>query len=281
MVDYFFRNYYLATTYVPTDIYPIQYGEQQCRPGYGFGPYVRSNYILHYVYSGGGILLIDDTEYTIHPGEIFLIKPGRRAYYEADSENPWMYRWIEFNGSMSERILSAFTKPVISDYDDGMIGERFKEFISCGKIPFEAAMEKFWAVIAALTVNSAESEHIRSQDYVQMAELYIKNNIDKKITVNDISSHVGINRSYLSRLFKQYKNISPQQYLTTARVNMAAQYLKNTDISIAEVAQSVGYSDYHTFNKVFHRSFNTSPSEWRKKHFWQRSIIDNKHENGG
>lgn len=272
-MDYFFKNYYLATTYVPTDIYPIQYGEQQCRPNYGFGPRVRSNYILHYVYSGCGVLRIGDTEYKIHPREIFLIRPNQLTYYEADSENPWLYRWIEFNGSMSERIISAFSEPVISDYDD-IIGEKFKEFISCGKITFEAAMEKFWAVIAALTLNSTDSAQIRSRDYVQMAELYIKNNINKKITVNDISNYVGINRSYLSRLFKEYKNISPQQYLTTERINTAAQYLKNTDISIVEVAQSVGYSDYHIFNKVFHRYFNTSPSEWRKKYFWQQSFID-------
>lgn len=273
-MDYFFKNYCLATTYVPTDIYPTQYGEQQCRPNYGFGPCVRSNYILHYVYSGYGVLRIGDTEYKIHPREIFLIKPNQLTYYEADSENPWLYRWIEFNGSMSERIISSFAEPVISDYDDAIIGKKFKEFISCGKIPFEAAMEKFWSVIAALTLNSADNAQIRSRDYVQMAELYIKNNINKKITVNDISSHVGINRSYLSRLFKEYKNISPQQYLTTERINTAAQYLKNTDISIVEVAQSVGYSDYHIFNKVFHRYFNTSPSEWRKKYFWQQSFID-------
>lgn len=275
-MDYFFKNYYLATTYVPTDIYPIQYGEQQCRPKYEFGPCVRSNYILHYVYSGCGVLRIGDTEYKIHPGEIFLIRPNQLTYYKADSENPWLYRWIEFNGRMSERIISAFSEPVISDYDDDddIIGEKFKEFISCGKIPFEAAMEKFWSVIAALTLNSADSAQIRSRNYVQMAELYIRNNINKKITVNDISNHVGINRSYLSRLFKEYKNISPQQYLTTERINTAAQYLKNTDISIVEVAQSVGYSDYHIFNKVFHRYFNTSPSEWRKKYFWQQSFID-------
>ena len=273
-MDYFFKNVYLATTHVPTDIYPIQYGEQQCKPNYGFGPCIRSNYIMHYVYSGCGILRIGDTEYKISPGEIFIIKPNQLTYYEADSKNPWLYRWIEFNGSMSERILSVFMGPVISDYDDAIIGEKFKEFICCGKISFETAMEKFWAVIAALTKYSADNAQIRSRDYVQMAELYIKNNINKKITVNDISAHVGINRSYLSRLFKEYKNISPQQYLTTARVNTAAQYLKNTDISIGEVAQSVGYSDYHIFNKVFHRYFNTSPSEWRKKYFWQKSFID-------
>lgn len=277
-MECFFRNYYLATSYVPTDIYPIQYGEQQCESDYAFGPRVRSNYILHYVYSGCGILRIGNQEYSVKAGELFLIKPNQVAFYKADSKNPWLYRWIEFNGSMSERVVSAFDADagtsVIPDYDDGVIGEKFIDFISCGKMSFEQGMEKFWAVIGALTKNSADSTQIRSGDYVQMAELYMKSHINKKITVNDIAAHVGINRSYLSRLFKKYKGISPQQYLVLLRVNTAAQYLKNTDVSVAEAAYSVGYSDYHVFNKAFHAHFNTSPSEWRKKYFWQQSFID-------
>lgn len=207
-MDYFFKNYYLATTYVPTDIYPIQYGEQQCEEGYAFGPRVRSNYILHYVYSGCGILRIDGAEYNIGAGEIFLIRPNRVAYYKADTKSPWLYRWIEFNGSMAERILSVFggsgARPVLFD-EDGVIGDKFVDFISQGKMEFEPAMERFWGIISELTKNSADSAPIRSQDYVQMAEQYMKDNLHRKISVDGIAAHIGINRSYLSRLFKKHK----------------------------------------------------------------------------
>ncbi|MBR0470083.1 MAG: hypothetical protein IJJ55_02570, partial [Clostridia bacterium] len=40
---------------------------------------------------------------------------------------------------------------VISDYDDGVIGKKFIDFIGCGKMSFEQGMEKFWAVIGAIT----------------------------------------------------------------------------------------------------------------------------------
>ena len=66
-----------------------------------------------------------------------------------------------------------------------------------------------------------------------------------------------------------------QQYLTTAKINAAAQYLKNTDISVTGAAQSVGYTDYRVFNKAFRRHFNASPSEWRKKHIRRQSFIEN------
>ena len=276
-MEYFFRNYYLATSYVLTDIYPVQYGEQQCEEGYAFGPRIRSNYILHYVYSGCGILRIGNQEYSVNAGELFLIKPNQVAFYKADTKSPWLYRWIEFNGSMAERIVSAFGKdgarPVLFD-EGGVIGDKFIDFISQGKMAFEPAMERFWGIISGLTKSSADSAPIRSQDYVQMAEQYMKDNLHRKISVDGIAAHIGINRSYLSRLFKKHKNVSPQQYLVMLRVNTAAQYLKNTDISIIEAARSVGYSDYHVFNKAFHSHFNASPSSWRKKQFWQQSFID-------
>ena len=51
----FINTYYAYTQFIPTDIYPVQYGEEQCNRNHSFGPCVRSNYLLHYVYSGKGI----------------------------------------------------------------------------------------------------------------------------------------------------------------------------------------------------------------------------------
>ena len=50
----FINTYYAYTKFIPTDIYPVQYGEEQCNRNHSFGPCVRSNYLLHYVYSGKG-----------------------------------------------------------------------------------------------------------------------------------------------------------------------------------------------------------------------------------
>ena len=276
-MDYFFRNYFSFTNYIPTDIYPVQYGEQQCTPDYYFGPSVRSNYILHYIYSGKGIFRVDNKEYHLHAGQLFLIKPNQLTYYKADSDEPWLYRWIEFNGSMAEKILSLFKNtdniPFIDDDSEHSIGNTLADITQSGEMRYETLMQKFWSFIGSLTKNANSVPHTQSEEYVKKADLFIKNNIHKKITVNEIASHIGIDRSYLSRLFKDYKNISLQQYILTVKMNAAAQYLKNTDISISEVANSVGYYDYHVFNKVFHKHFNVSPSAWRKKQTWEQSLI--------
>lgn len=271
-MDYFFDNYYIYSDYIPTDIYPIQYGQQQCRPDYGFGPCVRANYIIHYVYSGKGIFRTDSAEYKIGAGQFFLIKPNQLTYYKADSDNPWLYRWIEFNGSMTDKILAVFDTPVLSDSDNS-IGDILKDIVQSGTIPFEVLMQKMWSFIAELRRTFGTAPQTPSEEYVRRAVSFIKSNIHKKITVHDIAEHIGIDRSYLCRLFGQYRSISPQQYIINTKMNAAAQYMKNTNISVSEAANSVGYCDYHVFNKVFKKHFGISPSAWKKKEFWEQSII--------
>ncbi len=277
-MDYFFKNYVILTNYVPTDIYPVQYGAQQCRSGYMFGPCVRNNYVLHYVYSGKGVLKINNSVYPVFPGQMFLIKPGLLMSYQADQKDPWLYRWIEFNGSLSSRIMSVFDSEtdhyIIEDGRERLIGESLKSFVDEGEMNFEFAMERLWSFINTLTQGYTNNQQIQSQDYARMADEYVLNNIHKKLTVIDIAKHLKINRSYLSRLFKQYKKVSLQQYIISTKMNTAAQHLKNTDMSVAETAQSVGYTDYHIFNKMFKQHFHLPPSVWRKQQVWEQSILD-------
>jgi len=105
-----------------------------------------------------------------------------------------------------------------------------------------------------------------------MCENYIRMNVHKKIRVTELADYAGIDRSYLSRIFKEQKGQSPQQYLLKMKMETAAQHLKDKDISVKEVALCVGYDDPLEFSKQFRRHFLVSPSSWRKQHFYEQSI---------
>ena len=85
------------------DLSLVQYGHEICEPGHSFGPAKRNHYLFHFVISGCGLLLADDRnqkthEYNIRSGQGFLISPQQTNTYIADSEHPWEYIWIEFDG---------------------------------------------------------------------------------------------------------------------------------------------------------------------------------------
>ncbi|MDD6484094.1 MAG: AraC family ligand binding domain-containing protein [Clostridiales bacterium] len=263
--------YFPYTRLVPTDIYPVEYGEEQCQSGHAFGPYVRRNYLLHYIYSGEGYFKCNDREYKLHKGQMFLIEPNQLTYYKADDNNPWLYRWLEFNGSMAPGILKAAglssASPIYNDRDNFPAGTALLDILQGGDMRFEELMQKLWALIAALTANANGTDSSDpGQEYVSKAESFIKINVHEKLTVTDVAEYIGINRSYLTRLFKLYKNTSPQQYIISLKINTAAHYLKNTGISITEAAQSVGYTDMPVFSKAFKRQLGCSPMQWRRFH---------------
>lgn len=273
--------YYTDTRLMPNDLYPMQYGEQKCESGYGFGPCIRNNFFIHYIYKGTGTFTAEGKTYHIAPGQLFLIYPGQLTYYQADKDDPWFYRWIEFNGNFSEVLckMAGISKrsPIFTDNRDFSVGNALEKLVDKGNTNFETLMSDLWNFISELTKDfKCNNNTAPSEEYVRKASNYIKLNLHKKITVKDISEYVGIDRSYLSRLFKQYKGISTQQYIIAAKLDTAAQYLKNKQLSVKQVAKSIGYDDQLEFSKAFKIRFKVSPSEWRCEDFSQQSIKEYK-----
>lgn len=268
----FINTYYAYTQFIPTDIYPVQYGEEQCNRNHSFGPCVRNNYLLHYVYSGKGIFQTENNTYHLHKGQMFLISPNQLTYYKADDSDPWLYRWIEFNGSMSQSILKSVilneSTPIYTDDENNSVGNALCNIISSGEMCFELLMQKFWNFIYCLTDGEQINTVSNAEEYIQKAETFIKTNVHKKISVSDVAKYIGIDRSYLTRLFNEYKKTSPQNYIISLKMNTAALYLKNTNASVTETAQSVGYYDTHIFNKTFKKQFGVPPTTWRQKQIW-------------
>lgn len=277
-MEHFLNCYYAYTKLIPTDIYPVQYGEEQCERNHSFGPCIRNNYLLHYVYSGEGIFQVRGVEYPVKAGQMFLIRPHELTYYRADGEHPWLYRWMEFNGSMVPTLLenAGFTveMPIRNDGKELHVGKALLDIVEGGDMGFALLMHKLWGFLMELSVEENTPSKSIAAEYIDKAESFIKINLHKRITVVDVAEYVGIDRSYLSRLFQTYKGVSPQQYILELKMTTAAYYLKNTDISIGEAAQSVGYGDSRVFNKAFKTLFQVSPSAWREKKLWEQYIIE-------
>ena len=87
--------------------------------------------------------------------------------------------------------------------------------------------------------------------HVEKAIDYIYENYYKSITIIDIANYLGIDRTYLYRLFKEEYNMSPQKYLLNFRLKAAMNKLEGGNMSIAEIAYSCGFSDSSAFCHQF------------------------------
>ena len=101
-----------------------------------------------------------------------------------------------------------------------------------------------------------------SSQYVLSAIKYIQFNYSHDISVDDIAKAVGVSRSHLYRVFMANVGQSPIDYLTDYRISEACYLLKNSHLSIAEIAVSVGFFDQFYFSRVFKKVKGVPPSRY-------------------
>lgn len=102
-------------------------------------------------------------------------------------------------------------------------------------------------------------------DSLQQAMLdYIEDNYKEDISLDEIAKAGNVSRSQCSKLFKQYTNQSPINYLNTYRLEKSRELLRNSDDSISEIAYDCGFNEQSYFNRLFLREYGCTPLEYRK-----------------
>lgn len=246
-------------------------GYEKCSPSHSFGPAVRTAYLLHYIISGRGRFSTGSHTYSLREGEYFLIKPGEITYYQADSEAPWEYAWISFSGERSDEIVSRLgliSTPVNRAADCKSAAKRIKELVKIYESSPQNTLKHLscvYGVFASLVGNSApEAASGNYAGYIEKAIRFIRHNFAFDIKISDISNHVGIDRTYLYKLFISETGVSPKKYLTDYRLTKAGQMLVETNMNISQVAASCGYPELPPFSRQFKQKFKILPSEYKK-----------------
>lgn len=101
----------------------------------------------------------------------------------------------------------------------------------------------------------------------KLAEIldYVHRNYSKQISLSVLANRFFLSESYIARLFKKGLACKPSEYLNKIRVSVAKTLLLETDMSVTEISERVGYSDVYYFSKVFRQIVGTTPSTLKKK----------------
>lgn len=102
------------------------------------------------------------------------------------------------------------------------------------------------------------------QAVVRNCIAYINDRIAEKISLDNVSEYLGVNKSYLSSIFNKDMGISIVDYIHDKRVSNACYLLANTDFSISEVADYIGYFDTSYFIRIFKTIMKVTPLKYRE-----------------
>jgi len=267
---------YLPRSKQHTELYLTQFGMEDCISGHQFGPAVRTHYLLHYVFEGEGIFEVDGVRHSIRPGQGFLICPHVVTYYAADQVNPWSYGWIGFNGTLAESLLEQAglnpSAPILKYEQKERIYEHLQWMIQSNENQQARETRLIGLLYLMLSLMMEKGPktlpppvNSRADIYVEQVKDFIEMNFSQKITVEDIAHFIGLNRSYLCSLFTKTTHGSIQDYLIRYRMEIASKMLVNTDLTIGNIARSVGYADPLLFSKIFKRIKGMSPKAYRSE----------------
>lgn len=249
-------------------------GYQRCEPLHQWGPGIRDHYLIHHIMAGSGYYVVNDTIYHLHTGDTFLVYPYTQVTYYADEHDPWEYAWVGFSGTDVAPILQRtdFSKEQPIIHQEHLIDDIKNQLLSIYEVKgtsFTNAVEMTGRLYTTLStfMKCARKKEERKDSlltYAQKGIDYISSHYSYPISIEEIANHVGISRSHLFRAFQIYVNQSPKEYLTDIRINQACHLLETSQLSIAAIANSVGFEDGLYFSKSFKKRKGVSPLNYKK-----------------
>lgn len=268
MKDFIFSNDFFRSL----DAFVYTCGYETCRPGHSYGPVLRSGYLIHYVRNGSGYYQSGGRTWRLGEGDAFLICPDELIYYEADKKDPWTYTWIGFQGVKVREYLertSLLTMPVFHYGHDDRIRLCHEKMFEANQLSAnrDLIMNSILYEYLFLLVRKFPKEQVSTRErqavYIEEALRRLESGYGQELSIRSIANELGLDRSYLHRIFKAATGFSLQEYLLDLRIRKACDLLQQTDLPVSVIARSVSYEDTLYFSRLFKKKKGCSPTRYR------------------
>ena len=243
-------------------------------------------HVAIYLLQGSMEIIEDGIPYRIMPDQVFFLKSGIHHWGNKSFEigSSWYYahfycdapsscmeelpRGIYYDERVSlkpsEKDRYFITLPKLLNCEEKtQIKRNFEKMIEAhihGNIPQTSI--RLWQIFLECAQNAQDDKV--SNGYAEQIQNYVRQHYIDGFTSAQIQEACGLSYKYAGTLFKEVTGQTIKEYQCTLRLRKAEQLLKETNKSIAEIAQLTGFSDVFYFSKIFHRKKGCPPGEYRK-----------------
>lgn len=221
----------------------------------------------------GDLIVINSTD--LHQG----ISLSDRLFYFAVILHPSLLHSQHFD-KVETKYITPITQnrilfrnriqgdPVVIECIDSLIRE-YSEREFGFELAVKSSLYRLLAVLLRRHVTSSQSEReyaarIHNLERFSPVFRFIDEHYKTKITVEQLASVASLSRYHFCRQFKELTNKTVSEYINLVRIGKAEIMLRNTGLSIAEIASETGFNDIYYFSKLFKAHRMSPPSRFRR-----------------
>jgi len=277
-----------------------QYLEKQKRGTEDFPfAYYKENYSNHmiklhwhpeiellYGISGELIVNVSKEKYFLRKGDILFINPEELHTYSPNQKlveyhaavfSPTLFQFKErhfFEQNFTNPLVDGEIKfpRLISKYDSRydvvapIVHKLFSEHIHSKTMVYADLIVLFCTLLEhSMLERKLDETSLKKSEDVKMCIQYMEENYSRKITLSELANLVHITPNYFCNYFKKQTGLTPFTQLNNIRVRRASKMLRNTELSIVEIAEACGYENVSFFIRKFKEIRGCTPSVYRRK----------------
>lgn len=233
-------------------------------------------YVLIYCVDGSGWYRIDEKEFKVRKNQFFILPAGKPHTYGADEGNEWTIYWIHFRGYLASLYAQGAHKPQeINITTTSRVSERhniFEEIFHTLEQGHDVENLRYSSsllhhYLASMRYLEQYRQAVKKEDtgnVVDAAIHYMRENIENRISIQDVIKYIGYSASRFATLFKQQTGKTPLNYFNQLKIQRSCSLLKNTDMKINQICYKIGIDDSLYFSRLFSKIMGMSPRDYRE-----------------
>lgn len=268
---------------VYTEVQNIPLGVVNCGNATIFETYTsikwkHRGFVFMFVCDGEGEVIIEDKLYILKTGDVFCYRTMNTGATITPRTKTFTYKWIDIYGTASSFYYnlineSTFPSPGIHTLSLDLIHYHFerivKNLMSDSKYACYKNASILSELLTALVSEQESAENYGNDKYARsFSELFefVEKNYYNNITIEQMAQVFGMSKFYFIRLFKESVGIPPMRYVRNYRIGKSTELLMQSDRSIEEIGEIVGYKTTSQFIGNFRDVMKTTPLQYRKTH---------------
>lgn len=219
--------------------------------------------MIYYVKAGRFDLYMDGEKHRISQGQMVYIPAGTRLTYAFDGQTPLEKFYTHFYLQLGKHpVRECFRfSPVITVKDTLRADGIFQALISdTGVLSQKGVLLQL--VELFLEASQAAPNPV---DAMQEAAQYICDHCEETVSVRELARQSGYSKDHFTRRFKESIGRTPRQYINDVKLTQAKKLLRTTDMSVSQIAATLGFCDAGYFTNFFCEKAGVTPSYYRKK----------------